>query len=161
MNIALVIVTIIIVMYVVFTYYPQMLPAGIWRNSFVRKSSRANMRLLEGITGNPNVVPMPVQSYYKTYSQKNNASDTIVVGLHYTDWCGYCKRMKPIWYELKKNLSGPEFSAVVMFENDEDANPTAGVSSYPSIFKMRNGLVEKYHGRSDYDQLRAFILAAK
>ena len=119
------------------------------------------MRLSEGVTGNPNDVPKPVHSYYKTSPQKHNAEEPIVGGLHYTDWCGYCKRMKPSWYELKKNLSGAEFSAVVMFENDEDANPTAGVSSYPSIFKMRNGLVEKYHGRSGYDQLRAFILATK
>lgn len=154
----LVVITILVVAYTVFTLRPQLLPSGIWRNSFVRKANRANIKMIEGIVGDANVVPMPIKSYYKSYSQKDYGADTIIVGLHYTDWCGYCKLMKPVWYELKQQLANSQYSAIIMFENDEQVKPTPGVDGYPTIFKMRNGMVTKYKGRADIDQLRSFIL---
>lgn len=158
MHIGLVIIAIILIAYTVFTLRPQLLPASIWKQGFVRKANRANIKMIEGIVGNSNVIPMPIQSYYKTYSQKNHAGDTIIVGLHYTDWCGYCKLMKPVWYEIKQRLSTQAFSAVIMFENNEEMSPTPGIDSYPTIYKMRNGLVQRYQGRADIDQLTSFIL---
>lgn len=151
---------IVVVLYLVFTFCPQILPSGIWRNKTVRKFNRNNRMVYETIVGSadPNVVHQPVKSYYKTFTKEQYGANAIVVGLHYVDWCGYCKRMKPVWDKLKNDLSTTEYSGVVMIENDEEAKPTPGVDSYPTIYKMRNGKMQKYKGRADYSQLREFVL---
>lgn len=106
----------------------------------------------EHYTGNYNVVPRPVISYYK-YAAPTN--DNIVVGLHYTNWCGYCKLMKPIWDQVKLNLAGYN---VVFLENDEELAKTPGISSYPTIIRYYKGEARQYEGRADYDTLRSWIL---
>lgn len=114
----------------------------------------------EGFEGNLNVVDQPVISYYKTFTKEQYGPNAIVVGLHYTDWCGYCKLMKPVWNELKEELTkDPKYSGIVMIENDEQAKPTRGITGYPTIIRYRGGKAEKYKGRADYQQLRAFILS--
>ena len=113
----------------------------------------------ETFQGNVNMVPSPVLSYYKSVNEgSGKPPGSIIVGLHYTDWCGYCKEMKPVWQEVKASLSGPEFASVIMFENNEDDNPTQGVSSYPTVIKYQDGKARRYQGRKDFDELRTFIL---
>lgn len=130
-----------------------------WKHKTWRYMSRINKRLLgESFVGNSNMVHKPVHSYYKTYSAKQFGKDSIVVGLHYTNWCGYCKRMKPIWEKLKKEFNTPEYSGITMIENDEEKAPTPGIDHYPTIYKYRGGKMREYKGLADYDQLRTFIL---
>lgn len=120
--------------------------------------------LKEGFQGNVNVVPEPVLSYYRSMDQGANKmlsaerSDKVIVGLHYTNWCSYCKQMKPVWQEVKASLNNPNFSSVVMIENDEEAKPTPGVSMYPTIIRYEGGKARRYKGRYDVDELRTFIL---
>ncbi len=111
--------------------------------------------LKEGFQGNVNVVPEPVLSYYRSMDQGANK---VIVGLHYTNWCSYCKQMKPVWQEVKASLNNPNFSSVVMIENDEEAKPTPGVSMYPTIIRYEGGKARRYKGRYDVDELRTFIL---
>jgi len=157
---AVIIVLIIVVLYLLFTFYPRVYPNGIWRNKTVRALNRSNNKMLESFGANTNIVHGPVNSYYKTFTESEHGKNAIVVGLHYTDWCGYCKQMKPIWEQVKRDLSGPEFSGILMIENDEQAKPTPGIDGYPTILKMQHGKTVKYQGRADYDQLRTFILNA-
>lgn len=150
------------ILYIIFTFKPDLLPAGIWKNKKVRAAARKNNSLIEGLVGDPNVVPGPIVSYYRTLTKEQFGENHTVVGLHYTDWCGYCKLMKPIWYELKKELSGnPDYSALVMVENDEQAKPTPGITGYPTIVKYVGGKARIYDGRADKDQLRQFILGTE
>lgn len=146
-----------VLIYIVFTFYPGALPSKTWDCPVVRKFSRTNNKFYEGFADD-NVVAGAVKSYYKTFTKEKYGDNAIVVGLHYTDWCGYCKQMKPVWFQLKKELENGEFSGVVMIENNEEVKRTAGVNSYPTIYKMRNGKMIRYKGRADYNQLREFVL---
>ncbi len=77
--------------------------------------------------------------------------------LHYTEWCSYCKRMKPIWEEAKHRMAG---KAISMQENDEDKQPTAGVNKYPTIYLLDEyGHKREYHGPADLITLTQFLLA--
>jgi thiol-disulfide isomerase/thioredoxin len=81
-----------------------------------------------------------------------------VITLHYTNWCGYCKQIKPTWQQIKAELSGqPDLKFV---ENDEDKNPTMGITGYPTILMFNeNGKLIKYPGGNDYHKLKTWILA--
>lgn len=103
---------------------------------------------------NNEISPEPVYSYYS--SNYSNMPKSII-GFHYTNWCGYCKRMWPIWNKVKSNLEGK----VMFIENEESpGNKTPGVTSYPTIISYRNGVANKYTGGYDYEQLRTWILKA-
>jgi thiol-disulfide isomerase/thioredoxin len=105
-----------------------------------------------------NISDGSILSYYKTLNKTNSNQNEIVIGLHYTDWCGYCKLMKPVWQQVKNDLAKTHPN-VVMVENDEQANPTRGISAYPTIVKFRGGKGRTYKGRADYQQLKEFILS--
>ena len=118
-------------------------------------------QIKENIVGNPNVVPQAVVSYYKKYNNdlvRNDRQNNIVVGFHYTNWCGYCQLMKPVWEQVKQNLSCGDYSGIILLENDETKNPTPGVDSYPTIIRYQNGSARKYKGHADYQELRTWIL---
>lgn len=113
----------------------------------------------EKFVGDTTVVNDPIMPYYRTFDARSQGQHSIVVTLHYTDWCSYCKRMKPVWEKVKQSLSGPQYSGITFVENDEDKFPTVGVESYPTIVKLREGKARKYLGRADFDQIRKFILS--
>lgn len=97
----------------------------------------------------------PIMSYYTKYG--GGDTDRIVVGLHSTNWCGYCKVMKPVWDQLKANLK--TINANVLFvENDEDENPQPWIKGYPTIIRLYHGRIQEYKGPADYEQLKAFVL---
>lgn len=112
----------------------------------------------EGFQGNVNTVAEPVLSYYKSLETERYGKDKVVVGFHYTNWCTYCTQMKPVWQEVKASLNNPNFSSVVMIENNEEENPTKGVSMYPTIIRYEGGKARRYKGRYDIDELRTFVL---
>lgn len=114
----------------------------------------------EGFTGDGNVVSEPISSYYKSFRSDQYGKDAMVVGLHYTDWCGYCKLMKPVWNKLKDDLSkDPNYSGIMFVENNEEENPLRGISGYPTIIRYRGGKAQKYDGRAEYEQLKRFVLS--
>lgn len=130
------------------------IPKSMWKSKAFRAFER-NFAI-ENMIGDPNMVPKPIRSYYKSLPESESK---ITVGLHYTNWCPYCKKMKPVWEAVKSNLSGDRFKQLVMFENDEEINPTPGVTSYPTIIKYRGGKAREYKGVADYEQLRTWILS--
>lgn len=158
-SIGILVVIVLLSVYLTFTLCPSIFPATIWTNKHVRKLNRVNKRVVESIVphSDQNVVDRPVRSYYKKMTAEKYGENAVVVGLHYTDWCGYCKRMKPIWEQVKESLK--DHTAVVMVENDEDKNPTPGIDAFPTIYKMRNGKLHKYNDRADFNSLRQFILS--
>lgn len=78
------------------------------------------------------------------------------VTLHYTDWCPHCATMKPEWAKVKAALSGNGLSFV---ENDEDKQPTAGISRYPTIrMLLETGQTVEYTGGPSAESLKSWIL---
>lgn len=80
-----------------------------------------------------------------------------VVTLYYTNWCGYCKTMKPIWNEVKQSVGWS--SNIVFNESDEDRSKTPGVVQFPTIKKQSGIYTTQYEGGPDVAQLRAWVLA--
>ena len=80
------------------------------------------------------------------------------VTLHHTKWCGYCKRLKPTWNRLKKDLAG---TGIEFIESDEDVAKTPGVKSYPTIRMLdENGNVHQFaQDVRTYETLRAWMLS--
>lgn len=102
------------------------------------------------------LVPDPIITTYGQYLTENGPP--IVVGLHHTNWCGYCKQMMPIWERVKADLAGQNIKFV---EFDEDKVHTPWVDGYPTIVKVnRLGKSSKYQGRAVYEDLKAFVLNA-
>jgi thiol-disulfide isomerase/thioredoxin len=79
------------------------------------------------------------------------------VTLHYTNWCGYCKQMKPIWEAVKLRMK-QEDDTIIFNENDEDKAPTPGVNAYPTIIVYVDRRAYRYSGGADSEKLYNFIL---
>jgi len=99
-------------------------------------------------------------AYYTKYTQKNH--DKIIVIMHHIDWCGACKRIMPIWRQIKLDVTNKaEYSGIIMLENDEGKSPTAGIRQYPTIVKYAKGRTEVYSGPLNEISLQRFVLRAK
>ncbi len=84
-------------------------------------------------------------------------NDTRVVRFHYTNWCGYCKHMKPIWAQVRADLEPRGF---VFEEIDEDVAKNPDIEHYPTILMiMKNGRVSEYPGGASYESLRNWIVS--
>lgn len=77
------------------------------------------------------------------------------VYFHYTNWCGYCKQMKPVYAEVKAVLKD---TGVEFYEIDEDIAKTPGVNSYPTILMIdEHGFRHQYPGQIDFESLRSWV----
>lgn len=90
---------------------------------------------------------------------KRQVNKTRHVYLHYTNWCGFCKKMKPVWERVKEALST---SGIEFHEVDEDIAKTPGINGYPTIEMLdENGYRRLYSGQIDFAQLRNWVAAAR
>lgn len=84
-------------------------------------------------------------------------NSTRTVTLHYTNWCHYCKQMKPVWNAVKSSTLA---NGIVFREVDEDVAKTPGITGYPTILMVdEHGKTSQYNGGSDMVSLRNWILA--
>jgi len=80
-----------------------------------------------------------------------------VVRLHYTNWCGACKLMKPVWAQVKASASG---SGIIFQELDEDMAKSPGITSYPTICSIDiYGKTLVYKGGPVFDDLLRWVMA--
>ena len=67
----------------------------------------------------------------------------------YTDWCGYCKKQKPVIEDLSKN--GVWIGTVNADENSDIANGL-GITGFPSFVLFKDGKILStltgYHDKS-------------
>lgn len=84
-------------------------------------------------------------------------NDNRTVILYYTEWCSFCREMKPIWNSVKAKLQGRGYKFI---EVNGDNEKSIFVTSYPTIMMLdRDGRRRTYNGRADLIQLRHWILA--
>jgi thiol-disulfide isomerase/thioredoxin len=80
-------------------------------------------------------------------------SNAPTIYYHYTAWCGYCKKMRPIWDEVKATYGGRAF----FIEVDEDVVHTPTVSSYPTVIAHINDTKITYSGGYTEPALAKFV----
>jgi len=98
----------------------------------------------------------------------------VVVGLVYADWCGHCKQLEPEWKKMKQNILNSKLSKkceIVDIESKtvdkilpkyakmtkENNIPVEG---YPTIFLIKNGMLEKYGGQREANALGTWVAGA-
>lgn len=74
-----------------------------------------------------------------------------MITLHHTTWCPACTGFKPTWLELQKDYRVRE--KYVFAENDEDKNPTVGITGYPTITAAYGANLHKYVGPRDIESI--------
>jgi thiol-disulfide isomerase/thioredoxin len=80
-----------------------------------------------------------------------------VVTLHYTNWCHYCKLMKPVWSQVEAATAG---SGIIFKTVDEDVTKTQGINGYPTIRMVtETGELTEYTGTADFATLRNWVVS--
>ncbi len=121
------------------TYYEGYSVPGS-QNKLTKLTNRDNFQV-DNITGNA------ITDYYTDYK----GTSPIIIRYHYTNWCPFCRSMKPLWGKLKEELKAGNYT---FEEYDEDVTKSQNINSYPTIMKYYNGRAFKYPGGLDYNQLR-------
>ena len=86
------------------------------------------------------------------------------LSLVYTDWCGYCKKFKPVWESLGPTVTIGGRQVVldkINAEAPEDAAKLAPykslVQGYPSMIFENDGKIQKYAGERTPAAITAFL----
>lgn len=108
-----------------------------------------------------NVMPESSSEMYADNAMKetfvSHINNVRKIYFHYTNWCGFCKRMKPIWAEVKDALKDTEME---FYEIDEDIAKTPGVNGYPTILMIdEHGYRQQYPGEIDFEKLRNWCVS--
>ena len=88
----------------------------------------------------------------------NPGSDTKLV-MFYADWCGHCKKLKPVWDEAAEDVNKDDKKMIKVncgngTEDDEKLMKKYNVQGYPTIIKFVNGKPSEYQGDRDADSFR-------
>jgi hypothetical protein len=64
----------------------------------------------------------------------------------YADWCQFCERLKPVWFELGAALAGPGGVATGRVNGPEQRalSTRLAVRGYPTILLFREGTMRTY-----------------
>eukprot|EP01102_Stenamoeba_stenopodia_P014578 TRINITY_DN485_c0_g1_i1.p1 TRINITY_DN485_c0_g1~~TRINITY_DN485_c0_g1_i1.p1 ORF type:complete len:269 (-),score=75.36 TRINITY_DN485_c0_g1_i1:141-947(-) len=83
---------------------------------------------------------------------------------YYAPWCGFCKRLAPIWAELATNVKtnnlGFKVAKVDCTQNNAICS-NAGVQGYPTIKLYVNGQVHAFNGERTVDGFISFVNGKK
>lgn len=104
------------------------------------------------------IIIIAAAMYYWAENYQNTPNIRRTVTLYYTNWCKFCKIMKPVWQQVKDRAA---HSGIVFVEIDGDKQKTPGVTSYPTIMMIVDGKSYKYGGKADYQQLWRFVMNIK
>lgn len=74
--------------------------------------------------------------------------------LFYADWCGHCKKIKPIWDETAKEVNADEVKMIKVncgegTDKDQAIMKKYSIDGYPTIIQFINGKPQLYQGERD------------
>jgi thiol-disulfide isomerase/thioredoxin len=101
----------------------------------------------ERMTGNPQQL---ADDLAKLFPGENNP----VIVFYGTEWCHFCKDLKPVWEQLKKQKP----AHVRMEYIDGDKTKLSGVSGFPTLIKYRMGKAEVHSGPRDLITLSRWVV---
>jgi len=66
----------------------------------------------------------------------------------YAPWCGFCKRVEPIWEELAETVAPLVKVARIDADKYKGAALRFFISGFPTMFHIKDGQVRKFHQKS-------------
>jgi thiol-disulfide isomerase/thioredoxin len=95
----------------------------------------------------------------KTDDLEHEVNDGTKLVLFYADWCGHCKKIKPIWDETAASVNKEENKMIKVncgegSAADEEVMKKYNIEGYPTIIKFINGKPFEYKGDRDSDSFR-------
>jgi len=95
---------------------------------------------------------------HKILKQHNN-----VTILYYSDMCGHCLKLMPVWKRLFKKYDKSKEIAIINVEANNinllQVKYKKIIEGFPTILKYKNGkLIEEYNGDRKTKSLNIFIL---
>ena len=74
--------------------------------------------------------------------------------LFYADWCGHCKKIKPVWEETANEVNEPEVKMIMVncgegTPADQKIMKKYSIDGYPTIIKFVDGKAQLYQGDRD------------
>ena len=88
--------------------------------------------------------------------------------MFYADWCGHCKKLKPVWDETSAEVNeGSSDAKMIKVDcgkpNEEPSHKAImekyGIQGYPTIKVFENGSVSEYEGERTKEGLLGFLSA--
>ena len=96
-------------------------------------------------------------------TDSGNLDDQVKSGtklvLFYADWCGHCKKIKPVWDETAKEINSDEVKMIKVncgegSKEDQEIMKKYSIDGYPTIIKFVNGKATLYQGDRDADSFK-------
>ncbi|EFA76811.1 thioredoxin fold domain-containing protein [Heterostelium album PN500] len=75
----------------------------------------------------------------------------------FTPWCGFCKKLAPIYEELATKVKGKHNIAKVDCTTDQDICQQFQVAGYPTIKYVSQGQVYEYQGAREVEDFEKFL----
>ena len=103
------------------------------------------------------------ESFEGFETQSANLDDQVKSGtklvLFYADWCGHCKKIKPVWDETAKEVNKEEVKMIKVncgegTDEDQRVMKKYSIDGYPTIIKFVNGKATLYQGDRDSDSFK-------
>ena len=79
--------------------------------------------------------------------------------LFYADWCGHCKKIKPIWEETSSEVNDEELKMIKVncgegTPADQKIMKKYSIDGYPTIIKFVDGKAQLYQGERDVESFK-------
>lgn len=79
--------------------------------------------------------------------------------LFYADWCGHCKKIKPVWEETSSEVNDEELKMIKVncgegTSADQKIMKKYSIDGYPTIIKFVNGKAQLYQGERDVESFK-------